>query len=75
MENSTGKIVFGQKAIDSFRPENSVNVIHSMDAEIIRQTPEELNQANEEHHPIIRQCKHCGKKNGGHFIMCTAWID
>lgn len=31
-------------------------------------------ELNQEEKPIL-QCKHCGKKNGGHYIMCSAWID
>lgn len=53
----------------------SPNFIHTMDAEILRHLPEELKQADESHHPVIRQCKACGKKNGGHYIMCSMWID
>lgn len=75
MKNHEGEIVFSKKAIEKFSTENSVNFIHSLDTEMLNQIPQELREANEEHHPIIRMCKYCGKRNGGHYIMCSAWID
>lgn len=38
-------------------------------------TNEELLNQIFKSEPKSNYCKSCGKKNGGHYIMCSAWID